>query len=69
MKDPGGHAVALSSAQERLWLLEQLQPGSTVYSLSLARRVSGALDAANSSALLRRTYVGTRRQLRGTPHG
>src|SRR5688500_3559441 len=46
MNDAARHGVALSSAQERLWLLEQLQPGSAVYNLSLAWHVSGALDVA-----------------------
>ncbi|HEX2094837.1 MAG TPA: condensation domain-containing protein, partial [Longimicrobiaceae bacterium] len=39
-----GHAP-LSFAQERLWFLDRLQPGSAAYNVSLALRVSGALDA------------------------
>ncbi|HEU0052069.1 MAG TPA: amino acid adenylation domain-containing protein, partial [Longimicrobium sp.] len=35
----------LSFAQERLWLVEQLQPGSAAYTVSTGLRVRGALDA------------------------
>ncbi|MBA3826127.1 MAG: AMP-binding protein, partial [Ktedonobacterales bacterium] len=34
----------LSFAQQRLWLVDQLQPGNTSYSLLLAFRLRGALD-------------------------
>ena len=36
--------LALSFAQQRLWLLEQLEPGSVAYNVPAAVRVSGALD-------------------------
>ncbi len=36
----------LSYAQQRLWLLDQLQPGNTSYNLMLAFRLRGALDVA-----------------------
>ena len=36
----------LSFSQQRLWLLEQLDPGNPVYSIPLAMRLSGALDVA-----------------------
>ncbi|WNG57420.1 amino acid adenylation domain-containing protein [Archangium gephyra] len=36
----------LSFAQQRLWLLDQLQPGSAVYNVPVAIRLSGALDVA-----------------------
>jgi amino acid adenylation domain-containing protein len=37
-------AVPLSSAQQRLWFLEQLEPGGVLYSIPTAVRLSGALD-------------------------
>ena len=38
--------LPLSFAQQRLWFLDQLEPGSSVYNMSGAFRVSGRLDAA-----------------------
>ncbi|MFL5385414.1 MAG: amino acid adenylation domain-containing protein, partial [Longimicrobiaceae bacterium] len=38
--------VPASFAQERLWFLQRLEPGSAVYNLPEARRLRGALDAA-----------------------
>ena len=35
----------LSFAQERLWILEQLTPGSALYNMSGAAQVTGSLDA------------------------
>ncbi len=35
----------LSFAQERLWFLDRLRPGSTAYNLAGALRISGSLDA------------------------
>ncbi len=40
----GNGALPLSYAQERLWLLEQLEPGTHAYNLPLAARITGALD-------------------------
>ncbi|HYH79590.1 MAG TPA: amino acid adenylation domain-containing protein, partial [Longimicrobium sp.] len=37
-------AVPLSFAQERLWFLDRLQPGSALYNVPDALRLSGALD-------------------------
>ncbi|WP_420130066.1 amino acid adenylation domain-containing protein [Longimicrobium sp.] len=37
--------MPLSFAQERLWFLDRLQPGNTVYSRPLALRLRGALNA------------------------
>ncbi|HEX2093844.1 MAG TPA: amino acid adenylation domain-containing protein, partial [Longimicrobiaceae bacterium] len=36
--------IPLSFAQQRLWFIDQLQPGSPAYNLAYALRVSGALD-------------------------
>jgi len=42
------HASPLSFAQEKLWLLDQLEPGSPIYNRPLALRLTGLL---NESAL------------------
>jgi amino acid adenylation domain-containing protein len=39
-------ALPLSFAQERLWLVDQMEPGSAVYNIPVAWRLGGALDAA-----------------------
>ena len=38
--------LPLSFAQERLWFLDRLEPGSAVYNVPRALRLGGALDAA-----------------------
>ncbi|MEO6191373.1 MAG: amino acid adenylation domain-containing protein, partial [Thermoanaerobaculia bacterium] len=43
-------SLLLSFAQERLWFLDRLQPGETVYNLPLALRLRGELDAAALAA-------------------
>nr|WP_275899242.1 non-ribosomal peptide synthetase [Pyxidicoccus caerfyrddinensis] len=41
---PRTDALPLSFAQQRLWFLDQLAPGSTAYNMPLALRVSGVLN-------------------------
>jgi amino acid adenylation domain-containing protein len=36
----------LSFAQERLWFIDRMEPGSATYNISLARRFGGTLDVA-----------------------
>src|SRR5438094_649689 len=40
------NAYPLSFAQERLWFLDQLQPGNLAYNLPNALRLIGSLDVA-----------------------
>jgi len=44
---PTGRAgpLPLSFAQERLWLIDRMEPGSAVYNIPVAWRLAGALDA------------------------
>ncbi|HVR95695.1 MAG TPA: non-ribosomal peptide synthase/polyketide synthase, partial [Thermoanaerobaculia bacterium] len=42
---PRGGDLPLSFAQQRLWLLDQLQPGNPAYNMPLAMRLSGELPA------------------------
>jgi amino acid adenylation domain-containing protein len=40
------HVLPPSYAQERMWFLDELEPGSTAYVISMAVRLRGALDVA-----------------------
>ena len=39
-----GNALALSSGQQRLWFIEQLQPGNVAYNITGVVRLRGSLD-------------------------
>ncbi len=56
---PRDAPLPLSFAQERLWFLDRLEPGSPAYNVPLALRVRGDLDAA---ALRRALHALARRQ-------
>src|SRR3954452_13335808 len=43
---PRQEALPLSFAQQRLWFIDQLEPGSPLYNLPLALRVEGPLESA-----------------------
>src|SRR5579862_1836660 len=41
---PGNAEIPLSFAQQRLWFLDQLDPGNAVYNMPVALRLSGELQ-------------------------
>ncbi|HEY2736778.1 MAG TPA: AMP-binding protein, partial [Thermoanaerobaculia bacterium] len=45
---PRNANLPLSFSQERLWFLQQLEPGSATYNMPLALELSGALNALNA---------------------
>ena len=45
---PRDAPLPLSFAQERMWLLDQLEPGNPAYHLTLGVRLDGALDTAGA---------------------
>ncbi len=49
---PRGGALPASFAQQRLWLVDRLEPGSPAYNLPFALRMRGALDTAALRASL-----------------
>ncbi|MER7760627.1 amino acid adenylation domain-containing protein [Streptomyces sp. NPDC097619] len=57
---PPGTPPPLSAAQERLWFVEQLTPGTAAYVLPTAGRLRGPLDPAALAASLR--LVATRHE-------
>ena len=63
-RGPSHAAAPLSSAQQRLWFLDQLDPGSAAYNVPGAVHLEGDLDA---SALDRRVR-GHRAPARGAAH-
>ncbi|MEP6917618.1 MAG: amino acid adenylation domain-containing protein, partial [Acidobacteriota bacterium] len=54
---PAGSEVPLSQAQQRLWFLEQLQPGSAGYNINGAARLAGRLDEPALRAALAAVVV------------
>ncbi|AUY52509.1 non-ribosomal peptide synthetase, partial [Streptomyces sp. CB01881] len=50
---PRDQDLPLSFAQQRLWFLDQLQPGTSIYNLPLAVRVEGPLDTTALATGLR----------------
>jgi amino acid adenylation domain-containing protein len=50
---PRGGSLSMSFAQERLWFLDRLFPGSPAYNMPAALRLSGALDPAALERTLR----------------
>ncbi|HEX3126988.1 MAG TPA: amino acid adenylation domain-containing protein, partial [Thermoanaerobaculia bacterium] len=49
---PEGEPVPASFAQERLWFLDRLAPGKTVFNMSLMLRISGRLSPAHLERVL-----------------
>src|SRR3954451_24661197 len=43
---PQGESIPLSFAQQRLWFLDQFEPGRAIYNIPIAFRLSGPLNLA-----------------------
>ncbi|MFP2903282.1 condensation domain-containing protein, partial [Corallococcus sp. 4LFB] len=69
---PREEAPPLSFAQQRLWLIDQLEPGTATYNMPVALRLSGALDVESLrrglEALMHR-HEALRTTFRDTPEG
>ncbi len=69
---PRGRPLPLSFAQERLWLIDQLQPGSAAYNTFLPARLCGRLAAAaleRALAGIQRRHEVLRARFEPTPDG
>ncbi|MDQ3764631.1 MAG: amino acid adenylation domain-containing protein, partial [Actinomycetota bacterium] len=64
---PRDRVLPLSPAQQRLWLIEELTPGETEYSIGVGLRLSGVLDSDALRAALD-ALVGRHESLRTTFH-
>jgi amino acid adenylation domain-containing protein len=53
VREPDAADAPLSTAQERMWLFDRLEPGSPVFNLPSALRLRGALDVPALEASLR----------------
>jgi amino acid adenylation domain-containing protein len=71
-RDDSSRPLPLSYAQERLWFLDQLEPGSASYNLPAAVRLTGDLDetalGASLSEIVRR-HEALRTTFAATPEG
>ncbi|HYH46957.1 MAG TPA: condensation domain-containing protein, partial [Thermoanaerobaculia bacterium] len=69
---PRDRPLPLSFAQERLWLIDQLQPGSAAYNSFLPARLSGRLEAGaleRALAEIQRRHEVLRARFEPTPDG